>query len=647
MNIDKEFYNLDILKNEKPNMSNFLNHLEKKLKLNYQNVNVEIVKNIPKFKNYNNNKILNNSLICDIGGEIFSHNPKFHNVKFDILKIQKILEKKLNFNTKFISGSGCIHSNFLNNHRGELFYINNLNKKIKNNSYSIRSKDKSILVNKYNEHYLGGYGNLNFYYKDKTNKNKNIIKIKVKKRIGDKKSFTKLIGEVLEEQYIICGLSGFMNINNGIIKANIQQDIIDCPENYFCCKTNQPIKEYLYSTNIDTRLNKLNCITSIWNNKFKNNLNFKKEGENTNFINENQDIGGNYIYDLDSTQNTIEYEAYLVFTDYLIKIRNPILEQPKICIFGATPTGCLISSIFFKNGLNVNLIDMNEKHINKINDSGLSVQYNNNSSNNLLKKIIKKKTKKYLNIDAFTINNIPETKYDIIIIQTKSNYTFETCKIIKNSNIYHNNTYFITFQNGLGNEDIISKEFNNNNVFGGYTLQKAELLFPGSLNIEANLPSFLGEWNEKNEKCELICDIFNRYSLPCIYEPNIKKELWLNFICNCVTYPLSALTNLTYKEIYKKQHSFYIAYLIINECIQIAKKENINISNSDRDKCLNKVINSKQNNKSNMCVDINNQKITEIEAFNGKIIDLGKKYNINLPINTLLYFLIKSIESSF
>ena len=48
-----------------------------------------------------------------------------------------------------------------------------------------------------------------------------------------------------------------------------------------------------------------------------------------------------------------------------------------------------------------------------------------------------------------------------------------------------------------------------------------------------------------------------------------------------------------------------------------------------------------------MCYDINNNKHSEIDFINGKIVELSKKYNINLPINTSLYFLIKCKESTF
>ena len=115
MNINKEFYNLNILKNEKPEINNFLNNLQKKLENNYEFVDIDLVKKIPKHKNYNNIEKLKNSVICDLGGEMFCHNNKYHNVKFDIIKIQNKLEKTLKFKTKYITGGGYAPNIYLNN----------------------------------------------------------------------------------------------------------------------------------------------------------------------------------------------------------------------------------------------------------------------------------------------------------------------------------------------------------------------------------------------------------------------------------------------------------------------------------------------------------------------------------------------------
>ena len=155
MNINKEFYNLNILKNEKPEINNFLNKLQKKLENNYEFVDIDLVKKIPKHKNYNNIEKLKNSVICDLGGEMFCHNPKYHNVKFDINKLQNKLEKTLKFKTIYITGGGYAPNIYLNNHQGELYFLNNIKKK-NNNSYSIRTNDKKTINEKYNNTNYGG-----------------------------------------------------------------------------------------------------------------------------------------------------------------------------------------------------------------------------------------------------------------------------------------------------------------------------------------------------------------------------------------------------------------------------------------------------------------------------------------------------------
>ena len=48
-----------------------------------------------------------------------------------------------------------------------------------------------------------------------------------------------------------------------------------------------------------------------------------------------------------------------------------------------------------------------------------------------------------------------------------------------------------------------------------------------------------------------------------------------------------------------------------------------------------------------MYCDIENKKKSEIDFFNGKIIQLAKKNNINVPLNKTLTFLIKTIEYNF
>ena len=116
---------------------------------------------------------------------------------------------------------------------------------------------------------------------------------------------------------------------------------------------------------------------------------------------------------------------------------------------------------------------------------------------------------------------------------------------------------------------------------------------------------------------------------------------------NCVVNPFSALTRLPNNNVYKLGSSLEIASLVIDEVRNVAKSEGVEINKLELLECLNRVVSLKQNNKSNMYYDIENKKKSEIDFFNGKIIQLAKKNNINVPLNKTLTFLIKTIEYNF
>lgn len=48
--------------------------------------------------------------------------------------------------------------------------------------------------------------------------------------------------------------------------------------------------------------------------------------------------------------------------------------------------------------------------------------------------------------------------------------------------------------------------------------------------------------------------------------------------------------------------------------------------------------------KTSMLLDLINNRKTEIDFLNGKIIELGKKHNIQTPLNLLIYGVIKALE---
>jgi len=47
-----------------------------------------------------------------------------------------------------------------------------------------------------------------------------------------------------------------------------------------------------------------------------------------------------------------------------------------------------------------------------------------------------------------------------------------------------------------------------------------------------------------------------------------------------------------------------------------------------------------------MCQDVEAGRKTEVELFSGTVMELGRKHGIPVPVNTVLYHLLKTIEES-
>ena len=74
---------------------------------------------------------------------------------------------------------------------------------------------------------------------------------------------------------------------------------------------------------------------------------------------------------------------------------------------------------------------------------------------------------------------------------------------------------FISFQNGLGNEDILADAPGRDNVMGGLTYVAGARLGPGRILDFDRVPSYIGEWtgNIFSERAQKISTCFNAAGL--------------------------------------------------------------------------------------------------------------------------------------
>ena len=137
-------------------------------------------------------------------------------------------------------------------------------------------------------------------------------------------------------------------------------------------------------------------------------------------------------------------------------------KNTDIAIVGAGGMSALFGSILSENGLDVVLIDPNREHVESIKLNGLKIEgFGGNRT---------------VRIPA-TYDASELESANLLFFQCKSQGTRDASRSIRH--LLHENSVCISFQNGLGNEEVIADEVGADKVLGGLTAMAGQLLGPG------------------------------------------------------------------------------------------------------------------------------------------------------------------------
>ena len=302
----------------------------------------------------------------------------------------------------------------------------------------------------------------------------------------------------------------------------------------------------------------------------------------------------------------------------------------KICVLGSGALGSSIGGILTEGGLEVYLIDPWTEHVNAMNRQGL--------------KIREGASERAVKVRAATdCQGIGPA--DLILVLVKSYHTKEA---IKNAGpIIGDKTVVLSFQNGLGNEEILTELVGKERVIGGRTFTGGVLLGPGHVIAgRRGKQTYIGELDGRiTERVNEIARQFNQAGLETIISANIIGIMWDKLLINVATGALSGITRLPYGELYKVKEVMDCAVEAVLEAIAVAKAIGVKLTITDPKKILLKAAeNLPPEFKASMLQDIEKGSKTEIDSINGSVVRLGEKHGVPTPVNRALVAGIKGIE---
>jgi 2-dehydropantoate 2-reductase len=293
-----------------------------------------------------------------------------------------------------------------------------------------------------------------------------------------------------------------------------------------------------------------------------------------------------------------------------------------IVVFGAGAIGSLFGGLLSKEN-NVVLIGR-KTHVEAIQKNGLKIIGKTNAT---------------IKVPAeYNIRKIPFSP-DLILLTVKS---FDSEAAIKESRpLITAHTLVLSFQNGLGNIDLLKNYVKHTNILAGVTTHGARLVEPGIIDHTGIGWTSIGELNGKSTvRLKTIVSIWRNAGFSVESSRNISTVLWSKAVINSSINTLTAYFRC--KNGYLLENPFLEGLLerICYESTAAANAQNINLSYKQMVQQTKQVVQDTANNYSSMLQSIMRGGKTEIDSINGYLVDIGTIYKIPMMVNELLLRLL-------
>ncbi len=294
----------------------------------------------------------------------------------------------------------------------------------------------------------------------------------------------------------------------------------------------------------------------------------------------------------------------------------------KIVIFGIGGVGGYFGGKLAKAGFDVTFIARGT-HLEAIKKNGLTV------------KSIAGDFKAIPTLATANINNIENP--DLIILGVKSWQVTATAKLIKP--ILAPQTMVLPLQNGANNVEELLKVLPKKNVIGGLSRIISFVESPGVINHFAFKPQLdYGELdNIKTERIQNLKAVFDSAGFENHISNDIQASIWAKFLFITTISGIGALTRSPIGVMRTDPYIKGLMQQTADEILSIAKAKNIAIDQSAITTAFTAIENQNPESTASMQRDLMEGKPSELENFNGYIVNEGKRLNIPTPLNEFIY----------
>ncbi|MDP6909725.1 MAG: ketopantoate reductase C-terminal domain-containing protein, partial [Flavobacteriales bacterium] len=204
----------------------------------------------------------------------------------------------------------------------------------------------------------------------------------------------------------------------------------------------------------------------------------------------------------------------------------------------------------------------------------------------------------------------------------------------------------VSAQNGIDVEKMLANSFGESRTLRMVINFAGNLAEPNVVKVTFfNPPNHIGSIDDQNtETAHELANALNSTGLNTEVEDSvgIQKKIWNKTILNSALSPLCGVGRLTMAEAMADAHSLELIRETLDECVEVAAAEGIHFSEDFIQRSLG-YLRKGGNHFPSLAGDFINNRPTEIDFFNGKIVEYGVKHNIKTSVNLTFVNMVKAM----
>ncbi|WP_053217243.1 ketopantoate reductase family protein [Virgibacillus senegalensis] len=322
----------------------------------------------------------------------------------------------------------------------------------------------------------------------------------------------------------------------------------------------------------------------------------------------------------------------------------------RIAVMGAGSLGTIIGAFLSKGKQTVELIDVNQEHVDALNKDGATIVGTLEDN---------------IPVKAITPDEM-DGIYDLVLLLTKQVYNPQ---VLENLKQYINqNSLVLSLQNGVPEEGLAT-ELGDNRVIGGSVEFGATWIKPGVSELTTAVDSFkanafqIGELDGSiSDRTKEIKDILELVGGTEI-STNLVGTKWSKLLVNVAMSGTSTVFGCTYGDVLADDAAVTSAVMLADETLEagqasgvdftsiagidVAKTFKINKDKSNLAQVIGlarKVFEPQARLRASMLQDLEKQRKSEIDYINGVVATKGKETGTPTPFNDLLVSLVRKAE---